>query len=134
MSITLKVAPLTLELHSDLKWSDEFNWHAVEQSKEYSVTGALIVQNQQRLAGRPITLVAPDDSAAWMRRSVVEQLRNWAAVPGQQLELKLRNVTRIVAFRHEEGAALEAEPVCDFSDGDIDGSDFYRCTLRLMEI
>jgi hypothetical protein len=134
MSVTLSDGTTTVTLHPDLLWSDEFNWHPVEQSAQRTVTGALIVQVATRVAGRPITLEPEDDSSAWMLRSVVEQLRNWAAVPGQELELTLRGVARDVVFRHQDGAGLEAVPVVHFSDSDVASSDWYRCTLRLMEI
>lgn len=133
MTTTLKVSTTTVQLHPDLYWSDELNWHPVEQTVERTVTGALIVQVSTRVAGRPITLEPEDDNSAWMTRSVVDQLRTWAATPGQVMELTLHGSARDVIFRHQdEGKALEAEPVVFFSDSD--STDFYRCTLRLMEI
>lgn len=134
MSIILNVDETSVVLHPDLKWSDEFSWAPVEQSAERTVTGALIVQVAARTGGRPITLEPEDDNSAWMRRSVVEQLRNWAAAPGQEMELTLRGTTRTVIFRHQDGAGLEAQPVVHFADADVSSSDFYRVTLRLMEI
>lgn len=134
MSITLAVGATSLTLHPDLYWSDENNWHPVEQVTDRTITGALIVQAAARLdgKGRPITLEPVDDNSAWMRRSALEQLRNWAAVPGQILTLTLRGVTQNVMFRHQDGSALEAVPVVHFSD--VDGNDFYRVTIRLMVV
>lgn len=134
MSITLKVGITTLQLHPDLRWSDEFNWNPVEQTVERTITGAMVVSAHARQAGREITLEPEDDNSAWMSRATVEQLRNWAAVPGQELELTLRGEARDVVFRHHAGAALDAVPVVHFSDSDIASDDFYRCTLRFMEI
>ena len=131
MSINLTVGATSVALHPDLLWVDEFDWHPVEQSVERSVRGALIVQVNARLAGRPITLEPADDDSAWMTRSVVEQLRNWAAVPGQSMTLTIRGADRTVMFRHQDGAAFEAEPVVHFSDAQA--TDYYRCTLRLVE-
>ena len=72
-----------------------------------------------------------DESSAWMLGSVVSQIRNWAAVPGQVLTLTLRGVSRSVMFRHQDGG-LEAKPVVHYRDRD--NSDFYLCTVRFMEI
>lgn len=129
--ITLADDTTTLELSPDLMWSDEFNWHPVEQATERTITGALVVMPAAKVGGRPITLQPEDDTSAWMLRDVIEQLRNWAAEPGKQLELTLRGVTRTVVFRHQDGA-LEAHPVVHFSD--IEGTDNYLATLRFMEI
>lgn len=132
MTISLTVGDTTINLSPDLLWSDEFNWHPVEQTVQRTITGAQVLQSAQRVAGRAITLEPEDDNSAWHAREVVEQLRNWAAVAGLTLELTLRGTIRNVVFRHHDGAGLEARPIVHFSDPD--NTDFYRCTLRFMEI
>lgn len=132
MSITLSDGTTTVNLNPDLYWSDEFTWHPVEQTVERTITGALIVSVATLQGGRPVTLEPEDDSSGWMTHSIVEQLRNWAAVPGKQLTLTLRGTSRSVIFRHHEGGAFDAEPVVHFSD--VDSADYYRCTIRLMEV
>ncbi|MFJ1255971.1 hypothetical protein [Cupriavidus sp. CuC1] len=132
MSITLAVGATSIDLHPDLYWSDENNWHPVEQTVQRTLTGALIVSSATRLAGRPITLEPEDDSCAWMNGATKDQLRNWAAVAGQQMTLTLRGQARTVIFRHQDGPGVEARPVVHYSDV-VDG-DWFLVTLRLMEI
>lgn len=129
--ITLSDGTTTLTLDPDLLWSDEDNWHPVQQNVQRTITGALDVQVAAMNKGRPITLEPEDDSSAWMQSATVEQLRNWAAVPGQQLILTLRNETRNVIFRHQDGG-LEARPVVHYRDRTP--TDWYLCVVRLMEI
>ena len=129
--ITLSDGTTTVELHRDLYWSDEDNWHPVAQSVTRTLTGALDVQVAALQAGRPITLEPEDDASAWMTSSVVSQLRNWAAAPGQQLTLTLRGVSHTVLYRHQDGG-LEARPVVHYNDRIAE--DRYLVTLRLMEI
>ena len=129
--ITLSDGIVTLELHPDLRWSDEDNWHPVAQSVERTLTGALDIQVAALQAGRPVTLEPEDDGSAWMPSSSVAQLRNWAAVPGQQLILTLRNVSRTVLFRHQDGG-LETRPVVHYRDRVAE--DWFLVTVRLMEI
>lgn len=131
MSITISDGATTVTLNPDLYWSDENNWNPVEQSVQYTLTGALIIQAGERQAGRPVTLEPEDDSSAWMPLSIVAQLRNWAAVPGQELTLTLRGAARSVVFRHQDGG-LEARPIVHYRDPA--GTDWYACTIRLMEI
>ena len=133
MSITLADVSTTLTLNPDLYWSDENNWHPVEQTADRTITGALIVQAAGRVAGRPVTLEPQDDSAAWMTLADVEDLRNWAAVPGKTMTLTLRGEAREVIFRHQDGG-FEARPVIQYRDGHELPADFYLCTIRLMEI
>ncbi|MDX4956228.1 hypothetical protein [Delftia acidovorans] len=129
--ITLSDGINTLNLNPDLRWSDEDNWHPVQQSVQRTITGALDIQAAAMDKGRPITLEPEDDSSAWMSSDIVVQLRNWAAVPGQQLILTLRNETRNVIFRHQDGG-LEARPVVHYRDRTP--TDWYLCVVRLMEI
>ena len=125
----------TLTLPDDLLWSDEHGWSPVVSSVSYLITGSLLVQSATRQAGRAITLVGAVDMA-WVTRSVVNVLRDWAALPlnvvSGRFELTLMD-GRIftVAFRHGDGA-LEAEPVTGFpTRSDFD---FYRISLKLMQI
>lgn len=131
MSITLSDGVDTIELHKDLLWSDEYNWQEVEQAVDRTITGALVVQAAARVKGRPITLEPENDSSAWMIRSVVDAVRNWAAEPGKTMTLTLRGVSRTVVFRHQDGG-LEARPVIHY-DVPVT-ADWYLCTVRLMEI
>lgn len=131
MSISLSDGTTTVELNPDLFWSDEDNWHPVQQAVARTLTGALDVQVAGMIKGRPITLEPENDSSAWMDSSIVVQLRNWAAVPGQQLTLTLRSQTYTVLFRHQDGG-FEARPVVHYRDRLSD--DNYLCVIRLMEI
>ena len=131
MSITLTDGTTSLELHPDLLWSDEYRWNPVVQSADRSITGAHIIQTAGVQSGRPITLEPEDDSSAWMTRTQVDAIRNWAAVPGKEMTLTLHGVSRTVIFRHQDGG-FEARPVLHY---DVPVStDFYLCTIRLMEI
>lgn len=131
MAISLSDGTTTVNLHPDLFWSDENNWNPVDQSVTRTLTGAMIVSVAGMIGGRPITLEPEDDSSAWMSRSVVESLRNWAAVPGKELTLTLYGQTYSVMFRHQDGG-LEAKPVVHYNDPD--NADWYLCVVRLMEI
>lgn len=132
MAITLTASGVTVTIHADTYWSDEFAWFPVEQSAQRTITGSLIVSVAEAIAGRPITLQAIDEQSAWATLADVAQLRNWASVAGLELQLTLRGSTRAVIFRHHEGVAFEATPIVHFSD--VDNDDFYRIVLRLMEI
>lgn len=131
MTITLTVGTTVLALDSDLQWSDEYAWAATEQSVSRSLTGALLVQVGQRQAGRPITLAA-SESAGWMTRAAMAQLRAWADVPGQVMTLTLRGATYPVMFRHHDGGPFDASPLVDYSDPDA--ADWVVPTLRFMTV
>lgn len=131
-AITLTHADVTLTLSERLHWSDEFDWHPVEQASAYSTTGALLIDVATREAGRPITLQGVP-SEAWMPRSDMQQLAAWAAMAGAQFTLVLRGQARRVVFDHAQGA-LQAEPIWLLLDGEISPELLYRPTLRFLEI
>lgn len=135
-AITLTVGTTELVLDPDLQWADEFDWSPIEQAVEYSLTGALIVDHGEKLAGRPITLQAPGDNAAWMLRAVLSQLQAWEADPAlASMTLNLRGTIYNVIFRRHDGAPIEAHPV-EFVANPIPGGfgDWYLTTLRFMVI
>ncbi len=70
MTITLGA----LTLPQGLRWADEFAWSPLAQATSYSLTGALIVEQAVKQAGRPITLVGGKDFA-WLTRSEVAALK-----------------------------------------------------------
>ena len=125
-------APNIVSLPLDLQWMDEYDWLPIEQTEEYSLTGALIIDIGTRQSGRPITL-AGDDETAWVSRTTVDALRAWAATPGQELTLTLPDArTFSVVFRHSDDPALVATPVV-FS-APMEATDHYIITLKLLEI
>lgn len=123
----------TLILHHDLRWVDEHSWSPVVGNAEYSLTGALIIENGLRLAGQPITLEPPDDSMAWHTRAVVDQLYAWSKLPGQTFNLTLDNGQLYeVVFRHHEPPAMEAKPVANLASFVAD--DFWTIKLKFARI
>lgn len=132
MSITLQYLSTVLALPDDLYWADEAAWHPVEQTSTRTITGALVVQAAERIAGRPITLQPEDGASAWMTRATLDTLRSWAAAPERVMTLTLRGIDREVIFRHQDGSAIDAQPIVHYSD--VQNEDFYSATLRFMEI
>lgn len=127
---TLSVGGTSVDL-VDLLWSDEFAWQPVAQQVDRSITGALIVQASQMVAGRPVTLTGGSADRGWMSRDAVLQCGAWAATAGQVMTLVWRGTTYSVIYRHQDGA-IEASPVDPRTDDAAD--DDYRVTLRLMVI
>jgi hypothetical protein len=120
----------TLALPLEMAWPDEFGWSPVQQSSERSITGSLIVDVAAKTGGRPITLQGGDEFG-WMTRADVTTLQTWRAVPGAQMTLLFRGVTRTVAFDHES-TALEYQAIADYADP-LPG-DPCAVTLRFLEL
>ncbi len=120
----------SVSLPGDLLWIDEFNWPTVIRSTEYALTGALIVDAGQRLAGRPITLAGSADGG-WVTRATVDALRVLAcALPGQYVLALAEGRSFNVVFAPED--AISAEPVVDFSNPGVDPG--YGAKAKLIEV
>lgn len=115
-----------ISLPDDTLWTDEFDWSPVRQSLDTTLTGALVVEEAELLAGRPVTLLAH-----WLTRAEVLSL--WALlVPAASYVLILPDGAALaVGWRHD-GAPIEAEPI--FPSTPRDGADLYAVRLRLMEL
>lgn len=132
MNITLAVGATSVTLPPDLFWSDEDSWAPVQQAVERSLTGALVIDLGDATAGRSITLVSEDTSAAWMTPAVLDQLKAWAAVAGQEMTLTLGATAYTVMWRHHDKPAIDPKPVVHFSS--TTPEQFYLVTLKFMEI
>jgi hypothetical protein len=118
------------QIPRSLVWVDEFDWHAVEKSLDYSLTGALLVDVGARLAGRTITLQGQDD-AGWISRATLQTLRAQAAVPGQSYTLTLAD-GQVFTVQFAPGNPIEAKPVAR-PELPAD-SHPYVATVRLIEV
>ncbi|WP_027853391.1 hypothetical protein [Marinobacterium litorale] len=117
-----------ITLPEDLIWSDEFSWTAVRQGADYSLTGALMIDEATRLAGRPITL-----TDGWASRALVLQLYTLTQQAGQTHTLTINGTSYDVMFRQSEGP-LSATPVKPVYAADFDDGDWYRLTLRFLVV
>lgn len=62
-----------LHLSDDLLWTDEFEWSALAQAEpERTLSGAQVVQQSIKRAGRPVTLAPPIIAEAAKLRAKAE--------------------------------------------------------------
>lgn len=127
---SLTQGALSVTLSDDFEFPDEFNWRDIQQTKSFSVTGALMVEIGVKQTGREITLQGSDQHA-WMTRAQLATLQSMLVNPGTNMTLVFRGITYTVRFDCERGA-LEARPVADF-DAPL-STDFSVVTLRFYEI
>lgn len=132
MAITLTYNGTTAAISDRLQWTDEFAWSPVDQATAYSTTGALLVDVAVKQAGRPITLVGTE-TAAWISRALCATLQAWAALPGIELDLVVRGVTRRVLFDHAQGG-FTAQPVYKLQDGEESPQQLFLPTFKFIEI
>lgn len=119
-----------VELPRGMLWTDEFTWVAVERSVERSITGAQVVDQAAKVAGRPITLQGVRDQG-WIRRATLLAVQALADVPGATYTLKLADGREFeVMFAPEN--PMEAEPI---SRPEMPASTHpYVATLRLLTV
>lgn len=133
-----------LELPGDLVFSDEYDWCEVERKSEYSLSGALIVSESVKLAGRPITLEARQEALhkkrlisetggyghIWITRQTLDSLLSKANTPENEMTLVLSdNRTFTVMFR-EEG--ITAQPLYHIMPHD--DADPYYVVIKLITV
>jgi len=119
-----------ISLPRGMVWVDELDWVPAETSTEYSITGALLVQSYERLAGRPITLQG-EEGAGWIRRDVLLSLRAAASVPGDVLPLTLAD-GRTFSVMFAPGNPITARPI---ARPELPPNTHpYVATVRLIEV
>ncbi|MCO7399932.1 hypothetical protein NJH49_02710 [Stenotrophomonas maltophilia] len=130
-----------IELPADLQWTDEFTAWKVGQQARTSLTGALIVQESARQAGRPITLQTTRDGTAYVGVVSLPVLR---ALQASESEARLAPLDLVmpahnsgersfqVRWRRTDGPAIEVDPT-RFAVPALD-ADLFAITLRLMTV
>lgn len=114
-----------ITLPPDLLWTDEFSWQPVGQQVEYSLTGALGIEESAKQAGRPMTLTGA------AQRPIITALYALTTKAGTDLTLTFNDIDYSVRFRHTD-TALEAEGFYPLADPD--DTFYYNFTLRLMQV
>ena len=124
-----------IQLPNGLRFSVEFDWTPVTQATAYSLTGALIVEQAEKQAGRPITLVGGKDFA-WLTRTEVAALKALLDA-GEEMTLTLHdNRTFTVLPAGDEPLTVRALPVVKDSGpaNPSSGARYILETLKLIEV
>jgi hypothetical protein len=122
----------SVTLPGDLQWTDEFTWCAVERSEAKTISGASVLFESVKLAGRPITLEAGNPGAGliWLDRATIEDLMALASTTGWEGTLTMADSqTFTVAFRDEGVIAQPVRHIAPLETGDP-----YALTLKLQTV
>ena len=114
-----------LLLPDDVIWTDELAFSSISQTITPTLTGAIVVEENDAVIGRPITLkgVAP--------LSLIKQLKNIEAVINHQMPLVLLDgITRTVIFKRPGVTAISL--LGEFADPS--DADPFEFTLNLLEV
>ena len=113
-------------------WIDEFEWCSVRQSKNYSITGSLFVQESAVLSGRDITFSGTDNSNL-ITRSQLVLLKASQNTLNKTFTITLaddRSFT--VRWRNSDGMAVEVTPFISHS---YNNNNLYVVkALKFMEV
>lgn len=113
-----------LALPEDPVWIDEPEWCPVQRTLTYSLTGALIIQEAVKQAGRPITL-----DCGWLNRTEMLAVMALAALPDTTHTLIIAQGTYSVGFLDPPHTITPIRPVSD-----PDAAELYAVVLNLMEV
>ncbi|AYA68595.1 hypothetical protein CDG62_09695 [Acinetobacter sp. WCHA55] len=133
MKLIRKTTGETIQLEDGFFWSDE-NWAAIEQSQEYAISGALIIQEGRKQAGRPITLQPANKTKGWIKLRDLNLLRQWQNLQEQfTLRFEWPHDQREfnVIWNHKDGA-LESSTVKGTPATSLDT--YFNVTMRFTEV
>ncbi len=121
-----------VQLPEGLYWKDEFKGLPFEEREERSITGLLLLFQQEKIGGEPITLASADDKN-WITRRALKKLYQWVRQPALKMALSMDSPldSRVfeVSFRNSEPPALDSEEVIDAKP--LSDEIYYRVTINL---
>lgn len=138
-----------LRLPDGLVWADEFDWSPVAQATDYSLSGALLLQESIKQSGRPITLKGQQDgnhyTAGVMRG---QSFLGWSSLDALRAALMVANTTLTLTLhdgrtfrvtpRQEGDGPLKVEPRPVFKSfaPATPGADtrYFVAEIRLIEV
>ena len=121
-----------ITLPDDLLWINEFDWNPVAQTTEWSLTGALLIQEEQLIHGRPIVL-SGNGEAGCVSRLTVKNLFALSKEANKSMTLTLPDRRQFsVIFNRSNGAPVEAQQILPFAYPE--DSDQYLLTPRLLTV
>ncbi len=122
----------SITLPDDLLWVDEFEWNPVEQNTERSLSGALLVEEQTKVKGRPITL-SGGSHAGWVNRATVISLVAKAETANHTMTLTLPDNRQFsVIFDRRSSSPIEAQQILPFAYPDDNYQ--YSLIIRLLTV
>ena len=133
MKLIRKTTGETIQLEDGFFWSDE-NWAAIQQNQEYAISGALIIQEGRKQAGRPITLQPANKTKGWIKLRDLNLLRQWQNLQEQfTLRFEWPHDQREfnVIWNHKDGA-LESSTVKGTPATSLDT--YFNVTMRFTEV
>ena len=133
MQLIRKTTSETIQLEDGFFWSDE-NWAEIQQNQEYAISGALIVQEGRKQAGRPITLQPANKTKGWIKLRDLNQLRLWQNLQEQfTLQFQWPHDQRSfnVIFNHKDNA-LESSTIKGTPAVSLDT--YFNVTMRFTEV
>lgn len=118
----------------DLYPIDDLDWVDVVASQKRTLNGNLIIEQNKRVAGKPITLQSKD-GLGLVERWVVNALREQAQILAQKYELHYiadgENKVLTVAFDHSQ-EPINVKPFKGFHSPNLD--DFFSVTLKFVTV
>lgn len=115
-----------MTLPEEMIWLDEAKWTAVAQSTEYTLNGALIVQQGVKQAGRQMSLGGDN---CWARWSLVKQLQETTHVADKRMTLTLEDGRSYLVIWDHENDPIEITRIYERQPQD---DDWCRMTLHFI--
>ena len=120
----------TVELPDDLLWVNEFDWEPVAQEIDRTLTGGLMIQEQVKRYGRPVTLSG--DNSGWVTRETLNQLITLSETANSTLSLTLPDNRALSVIFDRANSSITAQPL--FYSAVPALKDYYSITIRLLTV
>jgi hypothetical protein len=117
-----------IDLTDNLIWPDEYQFNQIEQFRDRSLTGGLIIQEGLKQYGRPITL------EGWLPRATVDALVAKEATAGIEMTLTLPDERVFAVTFDRNSVAVEAAPIMQYTKASTDPTWPYQVVVRLLTI
>lgn len=125
----------SVTLNPDMVWEEKFSSQSVAQSRLRTLGGGLILFAGALNKGEQITLSSREFNGVligMLKKSVVDDVLDLAAVPGAQYVLTYNGVSVNVVFRHDDPPAVLMTPL--LAKISYSANDLMRGQIKLLTV
>ena len=118
-------------LPEGMTWTNEFDYTPVAMTKDFTLTGSILVQTQIATAGRVIKIEGTQDHG-WIQKSKFDQLRVNSQSNSTFVFTDSNGNNFNVVWDHSSGHAVTGSPLQLKSI--YQPTDYFSCSLTLLTV
>ena len=107
-------------------WSNRYNWQPIVRTFDRTISGSLVIWDEELINGRKIHLEGSKESGWWLNNDL-NTLTAMASFTGTTYVFAWENFSATVIFDHSDGEAITMPPV-------LPNHPYFFGSIKLLQV